>query len=103
MGNSSTPTQTPRYGNVIEVAQRIAREMNVTHVGVDHLFLAIIRDSDAVPTQILADLVDVDALERRLLGVMNSPAYKTSSPTPEALSQGDGRTERRTSLLRLFR
>jgi Clp amino terminal domain, pathogenicity island component len=38
----------------------MAQEMGHSYVGVEHLFLAIIRDRTAVPAQALAELVDLD-------------------------------------------
>jgi len=55
--------------------------MSHGYVGVEHLFLAIIRDRHAVPTQILATIADPDAVESALLGLMNSDGYKTGTTT----------------------
>jgi hypothetical protein len=51
--------------------------MNRSFVGVEHLFPAIIRDRGAVPTQVLADLVDLDQIDSAMLDVLNSPAYNS--------------------------
>jgi hypothetical protein len=53
--------------------------MQHSYVGVEHLFLAIIRDREAVPTQSLAQQADLVEVEARLLELMNSPVYHTSS------------------------
>lgn len=55
----------------------LARAMNHTHLGVEHLFLAIARDPAAVPTQVLA--VSVDEVEASLLALMTSLGYATPS------------------------
>ena len=52
--------------------------MRHDYAGVEHLFLAIIRDRDAAPTQVLAHVVDLDEVEARLLELMNSPSYATT-------------------------
>jgi Clp amino terminal domain, pathogenicity island component len=56
--------------------------MRHSYVGVEHLFLAIIRDPNAVPTQSLARQIDPAAVEARLLELMNSPGYNSPSPAP---------------------
>jgi hypothetical protein len=53
--------------------------MGHDYAGVEHLFLAIIHDRDAVPTQVLADMVDLGEVEARLRELMNSPLYATTS------------------------
>jgi hypothetical protein len=58
--------------------------MEHSHVGVEHLFLAIIRDMYAVPTQVLGSIVSLGEVESRLLDVMGSASYETSSPVPDA-------------------
>lgn len=50
--------------------------MSHGYVGVEHLFLAIIRDRDAVRTQVLATMADLDAVESALLSLMNSDCYQ---------------------------
>jgi ATP-dependent Clp protease ATP-binding subunit ClpA len=79
------PAPTPRYRNTIRTATEIALEMGHSHIGVEHLFLAIIRDPDAIPTGQLAAFADVPDIESKLLDVINSPEYNTTSPDlPEA-------------------
>ncbi len=53
--------------------------MGHDYVGVEHLFLAIIHDRDAVPTQTLAHLVDLDEVEARLRDLMSSSLYAATS------------------------
>lgn len=54
--------------------------MGKSHVGAEHLFLAIIRDRGAVPTQVMAKRVDLAQAEADLLALMASDEYKTSRP-----------------------
>jgi ATP-dependent Clp protease ATP-binding subunit ClpA len=70
---------TPRFQRVLDAAAEIARSMGHSYIGVEHLFLAILRDPDAVPTQALAEAADVGAVEDRLLAIMNSASYRTPS------------------------
>lgn len=71
---------TPRYTRTLQNAAGLAREMGHGHVGVEHLFLAIIRDPDAVPTQALAQVAELDAVEEALGGVLASPGYRGVPP-----------------------
>ena len=57
--------------------------MSHGYVGVEHVFLAVIRDRHAVPTQVLATMVDLEAVESALLGLMNSDGYRTSAVLPD--------------------
>ena len=68
MSDEDGPAPTPRYRRMLENSVGVAREMGNSYVGVEHLFLAIIRDRDAVPTQALARLIDLGQLEAGLLG-----------------------------------
>jgi ATP-dependent Clp protease ATP-binding subunit ClpC len=79
MSESAAPVPTPRYRSVLGAAEEAAREMSHGYVGVEHLFLAIIRDRHAVPTQVLATMADLDDVESALLGLMNSNGYKTGT------------------------
>jgi ATP-dependent Clp protease ATP-binding subunit ClpA len=80
------PVPTPRYTAVIAAASNIAREWGHQYVGAEHLFLAIIRDRRALPSQVLAQLVDLDQVEAELRAVMESDGYKT--PTAKRGSAG---------------
>lgn len=72
-------TLTPRYTAIVTSAATIARDMGSSHVGVEHLFLAIIRDRRTVPTQVLERLVSVSSVEENLLNEMMSPGYNTAT------------------------
>lgn len=74
------PAPTPRYQRMLAAAADLARETGHSHVGTEHLFLAIIRDRDAVPTQVLAGITDLHLLEGRLLEVMASDSYAGEPP-----------------------
>jgi ATP-dependent Clp protease ATP-binding subunit ClpA len=80
MSDEDRPVPTPRYRRVLENSAEVAREMGHSYVGVEHLFLAIIRDRAAVPTQALARLIDLDRVEAGLLEVMASAGYAGQAP-----------------------
>jgi ATP-dependent Clp protease ATP-binding subunit ClpA len=82
------PVPTPRYQRVLRASVESARGMSHSYVGVEHLFLAIIRDRDAVPAQVLARLVDLDAVEAALLDLMNSESYNTAT-TSNVIGSGE--------------
>ncbi len=80
MSDDASPAPTPRYSQVLSDSTGVAREMGHSYVGVEHLFLAMIRDRAAVPTQVLARAVDLDRVEASLLDVMASPGYHGEPP-----------------------
>jgi hypothetical protein len=49
---------TPRYDRIVAASRRIAWDLGHNYVGVEHLFLAVVDDPDAVPTQVLGRFVD---------------------------------------------
>jgi hypothetical protein len=60
MSDDETPTPTPRYRQVLDASAELARELGHSYIGVEHLFLAIVQDRAAVPTQVLARITDLD-------------------------------------------
>jgi ATP-dependent Clp protease ATP-binding subunit ClpA len=88
MASPQKPIPTPRYAAIVAAANRIASEKGQQHVGAEYLFLAIIRDRKAVPTQVLAQLVDLDQVEARLQTVMESDGYNTPSQRTELPGEG---------------
>ncbi len=79
MADTSEPVPTPRYRQLVTAASKIAAEAGHKHVGAEHLFLAIIGDRVAVPTQVLARRVDLDQTEADLRTLMASDEFHTSS------------------------
>ncbi|HLK73862.1 MAG TPA: Clp protease N-terminal domain-containing protein [Streptosporangiaceae bacterium] len=96
--NETAPASTPRYRRVVGGSTAVAQEMGHPYVGVEHLFLAIIRDRDAVPTQALAELVDLDRVEAGLLEVMASSGYAGQAP-PGAIWFPRGELEERLAAM----
>jgi Clp amino terminal domain, pathogenicity island component len=84
MSDDDRPSPTPRYQTVLKSSAGIARAMGHSHLGVEHLFLAIIQDKRAVPTQVLSQLADLAQVEARLRETMASPEYN-GAPPPGAM------------------
>ena len=76
---SPAPVPTPRFHQILGAASEIARSMGHSYLGVEHLFLAILRDPYAVPTPALAEVTDTGEAERHLLAIMSSAGYRTTS------------------------
>ncbi len=72
---TAEPVPTPRCRRIVDTAAQIARADGRPYAGVEHLFLAPIRDLDAVPTQVLAGHVSLPELEGDLPDLMSSPGY----------------------------
>ena len=60
----------------MDASVKLARQMGHSYVGVEHLFLAIVQDRAAVPTQVLARITDLDLVEASLREEMASQAYR---------------------------
>ena len=76
IGPGVTPTS--RYLAVLEAAMESARRMGHQYVGVEHLFLAIIRDQDSAPAQLLnsiARLSEMSEIENGLRRAMEPAGY----------------------------
>jgi hypothetical protein len=52
---------------------RVAVEMGDSHLGVEHAFLAMIRNRETVPARALAGLADLDALDAGVVDAANAP------------------------------
>ena len=52
---------------------RVAVEMGDSYLGLEHAFLAMIRNRETVPARALAGLADLDALDAALVEAMNAP------------------------------
>jgi hypothetical protein len=77
----------------------IAAEMGDSHLGVEHAFLAMIRNRETVPARALAGLADLDALDAAVVEAANAPVrpaegavflpadQQLDSPLLEAISE----------------
>jgi ATP-dependent Clp protease ATP-binding subunit ClpC len=79
----------PRLHQILGAASEIARSMGHSYLGVEHLFLAVLRDPHAVPTQALAEAADTGEAERHLLAIMSSAGYRTPSTAVQRSSGPD--------------
>ncbi|MGV9264177.1 Clp protease N-terminal domain-containing protein [Kitasatospora sp. NPDC003701] len=77
MADDHVPTATPRYLAILDEAGRIASELGHGYVGVEHLFLATLRDPQAVPTQVLTEFVPPEQVTAALHDLLSSPGYNT--------------------------
>ena len=75
MSDDETPTPAPRYRQALDASAELARELGHSYMGVEHLFLAIVRDQAAAPTQVLARITDLDRVEASVRDEMASPGY----------------------------
>jgi len=73
----------PRAVRTIERARDHARQHGQDNVGAEHIFLALLEDSNGIPNQVLSEFTDVAAVRRRLVGLLESEAYRT--PTTRTL------------------
>ena len=64
------PRPTPRYQQILRSAAEMATNQGHEYVGAEHLFLAIMADPDAVPTQVMAALIDPMVLTARIRAIM---------------------------------
>ncbi len=73
---------TPRVRDTIARAWQVAESFGDNFIGVEHLLLAISRDSESVAAIVLEQLgIDLRRLESALIDVMSSEAYRSE---PEA-------------------
>jgi ATP-dependent Clp protease ATP-binding subunit ClpA len=63
---------TPRYDRIVAASRRVAFELGHSYVGVEHLFLAIVQDQAAVPTQVLSRFVDPRAVGEAVRALITS-------------------------------
>jgi hypothetical protein len=54
---------------------RIAAELGDSHIGLEHVFLEIIRDRAGLPARALAGLADLDEAEAAVLAAKNAPPH----------------------------
>jgi ClpA/ClpB-like protein len=73
-----SPPAPPRFyvpgGYVQTWGADLARELGDSYLGVEHAFLAMMRQRDTVPARALAGLADLDAVEAAVLEAKNAPA-----------------------------
>jgi hypothetical protein len=77
-GPGYSPPPPPRFfvpsGYVQLWGAEVAAEMADSYLGVEHMFLAMIRNRETVPARALAGLTDLDALDTAVVEAMHTPA-----------------------------
>lgn len=78
-------SRTPRCYRVLGRADEIARSTGSPYVMAEHLFLAIIHESQSMPAQMLAGLTDLDRVEAAVLAAAGQSGHPSSArpPRPE--------------------
>ncbi|HEY7624386.1 MAG TPA: Clp protease N-terminal domain-containing protein [Candidatus Limnocylindria bacterium] len=84
-GDASTSpseiTLSPRTKKVIELAIDEARKLGHSHVGTEHLLLAIVREGQSVGTGVLEAIgVAIDSVRERVLAVLGQVPTATAAP-----------------------
>lgn len=79
MNDPIGPGFTWRCYTALGDAAEIALGMEHQDIGVEHIFLAIMRDPEAIPAQVLAELADLSTVEARMLEAMKSASYANRS------------------------
>jgi ATP-dependent Clp protease ATP-binding subunit ClpA len=95
--NPSNRPFTSRANKIITAAQALAISRGHDFIGAEHLFLALARDHEAIPTIVMDDAAITETLVAKIEGIMESPGYK-SPATVTVLPSGDvvDRTSGRT-------
>lgn len=76
-GYSPPDAAVPGQATEVQVrAAQIATALGHSHIGAEHLFLAIVRDRECTATRALARTVDPGQAEAAVTDVMNSPEYR---------------------------
>lgn len=79
MNESGKLTYTPRVSRMLDGAAQIARGYGHSHLGTEHLLLAMLADSRGIATQAIARHIDLDDLARDVREVMGSDGYRQST------------------------
>jgi ATP-dependent Clp protease ATP-binding subunit ClpC len=66
---------TPRLHKILGAAGSLARSLGHEHIGTEHVFLVIMQDADAVPTQVLEEVVDPQRVIQALEEHLRAPEY----------------------------
>jgi ATP-dependent Clp protease ATP-binding subunit ClpC len=66
---------TPRMRTALLAAQTVAREFGHKHIGTEHVFLAILLDDNAIPTQLMHSIGTRDEVVEKIRTVLASESY----------------------------
>lgn len=79
-------TKTPRLQHILDAAAEIAALEGHSHVGVEHVVRAILKDPRAIPTQVMKRLdLDVERIETEIAAAMHTDGYKALSRNAQLL------------------
>jgi ATP-dependent Clp protease ATP-binding subunit ClpA len=73
---------TPRYDRILAASRSVAFGLGHRYVGVEHLFLAMVQDRAAVPTQILSRFVDPQEVGEAVRTLITSDDWGRRGPDP---------------------
>lgn len=79
---------TPRVETTLRRAFEIAQSFHHDHLGTEHLLLALIEDGGGIAGQVLHDLAGDTVVRERLLDIIRSPQYSTSTTSTTQISGG---------------
>jgi ATP-dependent Clp protease ATP-binding subunit ClpA len=76
-------TLSPRTKKVIELAIDEARKLGHSHVGTEHLLLALVREGEGIASGILESLgVTLEKVRQQVIATLGQPHPKPPAPTP---------------------
>jgi ATP-dependent Clp protease ATP-binding subunit ClpA len=73
---------TPRYDRIVAASRQIAWDLGHTYIGVEHLFLAIVEDPDAMPTQVLSRFVPPTQVGAAVRDLITSEGWGSRRSNP---------------------
>lgn len=99
--DSSAPMFTNRAKAIIELALRESMQLGHDVIGVVHLLLGMLRDSQSTATQLLIEFyqVDVTALRRLLIDMATSPQSEPRQPAPALVGREAPPSAQNSSML----
>ena len=76
-----TPTLTPRMKRTIWRAEQLARARGHSHLGTEHLILALIEDPDGIAGGVMQRVGCAAAIRDEVIRIIESDGYSRGSPT----------------------
>ena len=80
MSSPDELNSTPRYDRIVAASRQVAWDLGHTYVGVEHLFLAIVQDPDAAPTQVLSRFVPPGQVGAAVRDLITSDGWWNPDP-----------------------
>jgi ATP-dependent Clp protease ATP-binding subunit ClpC len=69
---------TPRACRVLDIARRQGERFGHSHIGTEHLLLALVLEGDGVAAQVLREVGASERIRERLETFLDSDTYKSS-------------------------